>query len=75
MPEQLEPVEFPEGCEFVWAAFCELNDTRQSGMGIGAITFTEIKAFQDLRGIRFRQWELDSLRALDRLSRSIVHGN
>lgn len=73
LDEADEPL--PEGCEFVWNAFCALSMTRPVGMGMGAITFTEIKAYQDLYSIQFRTWELDCITGLDHLSRRVMHGD
>lgn len=55
----------PEGA-WLWGAFCALDDTRDSGMGVGAITFTEMKSYAQLWGFQWAPAEIAIVRALDR---------
>jgi hypothetical protein len=57
--------ELPKEGRATWATFLELHQTRSSGMGIGAITYTEIDAWQRVTGIDLDPWEIVAIKALD----------
>lgn len=58
----------PRGCSQLWADFIELHGSRGStGFGAARITFADLKAWQDVRGVRLDPWELDTIRAVDDL--------
>lgn len=54
---------------WLWGAFCALDETRESGFGVGAISFTEMKSYADLWGFRWAPAEIAIIRALDRAYR------
>lgn len=51
-----------------WKWFLELNETRPSGMGISAISFTEMKHFFDLYWIIPEVEEVDMIKLFDRVA-------
>lgn len=60
----------PEGVEYLWLWFLELERTRQvSQAGIGALTYSEIGAWAALTDRRPRPHEVDALLALDLVAR------
>jgi hypothetical protein len=63
---ELDVPPIPYGCEWLWAAFLQLNASRGSnGMGPSAIGPADLLAWQQLRGLRLNHWEIDTLLALD----------
>ena len=61
MPAQLaEQTERPEELDYVLNWYSELRTDAQ-------LTFTEIKSWCDLSGVTLIGWELDLLKALDRI--------
>jgi hypothetical protein len=53
----------------VWSWFCRLNATRTSGgFGFSAITYLEMQAFFSMEGISLNGWELDFIRAFDKVA-------
>lgn len=67
-PVNLGP-ELPREGAWIWSAFVALDDTRDIGMGVGAITFTEMVSYADLWGFRWNPVEITIIRALDRAYR------
>lgn len=61
--------DLPVEGEWLWGVFLALDDTRESGMGLGPITFTEMKAYASLFGFRFQPAEIGIIRRLDRAYR------
>lgn len=59
---------------WIWGAFCALDDTRDVGMGIGAITFAEMMAYAQLCGFRWTPVEIAIVRRLDRAFRVFQAG-
>lgn len=55
----------PEGA-WIWGAWCELDATRQNGMGLGPITHLEMLAYAALHGFEWEPPEIGAIRALDR---------
>lgn len=56
----------PAGGQALWDAFCSMSSGRQAGLGgAGPIPPSEVLAWQQLQGVRFTPWELDTLRAMD----------
>lgn len=51
---------------WIWGAFCDLNLTRQNGMGAGPITHLEMLAYASLHGFQWEPPEIGAIRALDR---------
>ncbi len=59
----------PHGTEVLWGAYVALAGSRQ--MGQSAIPASEILAHQQLHGIRFSGWEVDTLQALARATAAV----
>ena len=58
----------PRGCAQLWADFNELHGSRGStGFGFARITFADLKAWQEVRGVRLTPWEIDQIRKADDL--------
>jgi hypothetical protein len=56
----------PAALTHLWGYFWELSITRRNyGWGITPLTYSEISAWRDLRGINLDAWELDTLMQLD----------
>lgn len=56
----------PVGCAQLWQDFCELHGSRGStGFGAARITFADLAAWQDVRGVKLGQWEVDCIRQTD----------
>jgi hypothetical protein len=69
VPEGLKDlVELPEEASQCWRWFLELNETRASGMGISAITFTEIKSFFELHWVVPEVEEVEMIKLFDRVA-------
>lgn len=58
-------VMLPEGFDFIWGVFGELNVGRGSGFAPNPIAWADILAWSVLYSIRLDPWELDALRLLD----------
>jgi hypothetical protein len=65
-PEPAKEPQVPWVARGVQQLFMELNSTRQSGMSVGPITFTEIKAMVELLDLSLEPWEIDGIRLCDR---------
>lgn len=52
----------------------ELSTTRQSGMGVGPISYAEIDAYLRLSGDELTIWEVRLIRRLDNAVRAVVGG-
>jgi hypothetical protein len=63
----LEPIEFAASMIYLWEHFLNLNSTRPSGMSIGSITYSEIKAYCDMNGLSFSPFEVRIIKMLDRV--------
>jgi len=56
----------PATVRYLYYWFSDLNGARQSsGFGPAAFSFSEIKAWSELKGTRPAPWEIDTLKALD----------
>ena len=67
-PKELaDQPEMPEGIEYVWVWFLELLQG-------GTFSWTEIRAWSDMRGIKPQAEELELLLGLNQLYNSIHHG-
>lgn len=71
--EVVERVLCPFELEHIWIWFLELNATRQNGMGVNPISFTEIKSWIDVTEKSISQFELKALRAIDQAY--LIHQN
>lgn len=71
----LTPPPFPDAGISVWDAWLDLHDARQPGMsGPGPLTFSEIDAYIRLTGNRLRSWQVEAIRSMDRVFRSVFSG-
>lgn len=57
----------PYELEYLYTWFVELGSTRQSGMGLCPITFTEMQSWAELIGITLSAFEVRTLRRIDTL--------
>lgn len=67
MPEQLaNAAPLPDGCDALWLDFMALHQMRSSnGFGPSRITYSDMAAMQDVRGVTLEAWEVDAIRAAD----------
>lgn len=60
----------------MWDWFIRLHSARGStGFGMNPISYSEMTAFFALRGERPSQWELETIRVLDRAAMQQIHEN
>jgi hypothetical protein len=64
-PPELDGPLMPECTELVWEVFCKLHSTRQAGMGVSPISYTEIECYCRLTGIKLYQWQLRAIKTID----------
>lgn len=58
----------PDGLESLWSDFLELHDSRGStGWGPARITFTDLQAWQSVRGTMLTPFEVDCIRRADNM--------
>lgn len=61
-------MEPPEELAHLWMIYCELrNTTGGTGFGPRSIDFSELFAYQMVRGIQFEPWETDLILDLDQI--------
>lgn len=53
--------------EVTWQAFARLSARRAGGFGPAPLQWSEIRAFQDVTGIRLAPWQIEAIEVLDRL--------
>lgn len=73
LEEYLEPPELPAAASLVWSWFLILHNTRPSG-GFGGffpLSHSEMKAFFELEQIDPEPWEIELLRAFDRVCQQV----
>ncbi|WP_342617234.1 hypothetical protein [Rhodoferax sp. GW822-FHT02A01] len=56
------------GCWHIWETFIELHNARGAGMGPSPITWRDLSAWQEVRGVVLTPWEIDTLTALDQVA-------
>jgi hypothetical protein len=61
----LTPIKVSPAVTYLWEYFLDLNNTRQSGMGVSAINYTEIKSWCDLTGNTLSAFEVRVIKMLD----------
>lgn len=66
-PQELTTVEVSHIIMYLWEWFLDLNSTRQSGMGMNAISYSEICAWCELTGNRPSPYEIRVIKLLDRV--------
>lgn len=64
-PEGLDGPELPPAGYQIWDWFMELNTTRQVGMGLSPITYSDMQAFFAMTGERPARWQIAAIRRLD----------
>jgi hypothetical protein len=64
-PELQNMPELPRGTEHIWSWYCELDSKRQAGMNVNALSWSDIRAYFDLKRIHPSTWELQALVRLD----------
>ena len=67
VPPELETLKVRQSVMFLWEHFLHLNQTRSSGMGVSAISYSEIKAYCELNDVSFSPYELKVIKSLDGL--------
>ncbi|WP_456093840.1 phage tail assembly chaperone [Oceanibaculum indicum] len=66
LEEELTAIPFPGAASDIWSFFNELHVTRgNTGFGPSAITWSEMRAWSELRQIRLTSWECEVIHALD----------
>ncbi|MFZ6655939.1 phage tail assembly chaperone [Undibacterium sp. TJN19] len=64
----VRPVTVPIELEYLWHWFLDLHHSRgNNGMGPAVITFQDMQAWMQVTGRKPERFELDAIRALDRL--------
>jgi hypothetical protein len=63
----LEPVDVSNCVTYLWEFILDLNSTRQSGMGVNAISYTEIVSWCTLTGNKLSPYETRVIKMLDRV--------
>jgi hypothetical protein len=65
-PEERASISFPDGLEYLWRWYQELEGSRPFANGaMLPIPASEYMAWQQIAGVRLRPWEVNVLRALD----------
>lgn len=57
----------PRELAYLWDWFLEIRDGKD-------LTYTELRSWSELTGTKLRVWEVELLRSLDRIARSVVNG-
>lgn len=66
VPENLRSLPFPEGLEYLWGWFSELQTARTSnGFGVNPITYGELQAWSHMTARDLDAWEVQLLKDLD----------
>ena len=64
--KELDGPQFPDGLEYVWHWFCELDRARTgSGFGANPVSWRELCAWARTRRVQLSRFETDCLMALD----------
>ena len=71
MPEELNNPEPSKAIDYLLEYFHQLSRTRQIGMALNPITFTEIEAWKRLFHIELAVWEIDVIKQLDLIYLSV----
>ena len=65
-PELIQP-EMPAQVKYLWRWFCEVSQGKQhNGAVSNAISWIELKAWSDLLVRNPNEWEISTIRAMDR---------
>jgi len=72
-PDSLIGPVFPDAAEGVWGVWQDVIEERQIGMnGPGPLTYAGLDAYQRVVGTRLALWEVQALKALDRVWRQAI---
>jgi hypothetical protein len=72
MPDELVSPNVPNKVKYLIGLFSDLSFTRQYGMNANPISCTEIEAWLRVTNRKLTNWELMTLRAMDR---GLLNGN
>lgn len=68
-PIELENLlELPEMSVLIWKYFLELNNSRQSGMGVNPISYSEMQAYFNLINVNPEIYEVEAIKMLDNVA-------
>lgn len=65
-PEELIQPALPNSVKYLLRLFADLSHGRQNGMGANSITCLELQAWLNLTDRKLSNWEINTLRAMDR---------
>jgi hypothetical protein len=65
--------EIPAAGQHLWSWFWDLNSGRQSGMGINPLSWSDIKAWEELTRNRLSPWQARVIRSMDRVYLEVAH--
>jgi hypothetical protein len=68
IPELEDQLELPETANMVWRWFIDLNNSRQSGMGVNPISYSEMLSYFALMNIAPMEWEIQAIKTLDNIA-------
>jgi hypothetical protein len=57
--------EFPQVLSYLWQHFINLNNSRQSGMGMNPISYSEIDAYCRLMKVSLSTFDVSAIKRLD----------
>ncbi|MCK5245223.1 MAG: hypothetical protein KAJ90_08130 [Desulfobacterales bacterium] len=67
-PKQCVKIELPYCVVYLWQWFCELSNSRDYGMvGPKPLSYSEIQAWSQLTKIDPTAWEVQAIKAIDRV--------
>lgn len=55
----------PPTMEYIWKWFLDVHRKRQAGFSMNAFSWSDVKAYFELRNLRPSRWELDAFLHLD----------
>lgn len=67
IPEEDLPTDVPYGTRYLWDIFIELTHTRDSGMGVSGIKYSEVVAYCSIINCKLTEWEVSLVMDLDRI--------
>lgn len=67
LEEKLRCPPVPAALAYLWQAFTELSARRQVGFAMSPIMWSEIRAFNELSGLKLNPWEVSIILQLDDL--------
>ena len=64
-PELSRLPPLPFELEYLWKRYVDLDKKRQVGMAVNALTWSDIRAYCELMGVKMRPWEIETIVAID----------